>query len=109
LQTTGGPADRGRRPGSRRISVQTSGEIVFLYEVETTFRQIFTDGRKQLTDPSPSWMGYSVGEWEADTLVVDTVGSMIAVGWTPASTGIARRCASKSVSIAAISAIWKSW
>jgi hypothetical protein len=45
-----------------------------LYEVETTFRQIYTDGRKQLTDPQPSWMGYSVGKWEGDTLVVDTVG-----------------------------------
>ena len=54
--------------------IQTPGEIVMLYEVETTFRQIFTDGRKQLTDPSPSWMGYSVGRWEGDTLVVDTVG-----------------------------------
>jgi hypothetical protein len=54
--------------------IQTPGEIVMLYEVETTFRQIFTDGRKQLTDPSPSWMGYSVGKWEGDTLVVDTVG-----------------------------------
>jgi hypothetical protein len=45
-----------------------------LYEVETTFRQIFTDGRKQPTDPSPSWMGYSVGKWEGDTLVIDTAG-----------------------------------
>jgi hypothetical protein len=54
--------------------IQTAGEIVMLYEVETTFRQIFTDGRKQLTDPSPSWMGYSVGKWEGDTLVIDTVG-----------------------------------
>jgi hypothetical protein len=49
-----------------------------LYEVETTFRQIFTDGRKQLNEPqAPSWMGYSVGKWEGDnaeTLVVDTVG-----------------------------------
>jgi hypothetical protein len=54
--------------------IQTPGEIVMLYEVETTFRQIFTDGRKQLTDPSPSWMGYSVGKWEGDTLVIDTVG-----------------------------------
>ena len=54
--------------------IQTPGVIVMLYEVETTFRQIFTDGRKQLTDPSPSWMGYSVGKWEGDTLVVDTVG-----------------------------------
>jgi hypothetical protein len=54
--------------------LQTPGVIVMLYEVETTFRQIFVDGRKQLTDPSPSWMGYSVGKWEGDTLVIDTVG-----------------------------------
>ena len=54
--------------------IQTPGVIVMLYEVETTFRQVFTDGRKQLTDPSPSWMGYSVATWEGDTLVVDTVG-----------------------------------
>jgi hypothetical protein len=54
--------------------IQTPGVIIMLYEVETTFRQIFTDGRKQLTDPKPTWMGYSVGKWEGDTLVVDTVG-----------------------------------
>jgi hypothetical protein len=54
--------------------IQTPGEVVMLYEVETTFRQIFTDGRKQLVDPSPSWNGYSVGKWEGDTLVIDTVG-----------------------------------
>jgi hypothetical protein len=54
--------------------IQTPGEIIMLYEVETTFRQIFTDGRAQLTDPSPTWMGYSVGKWEGDTMVVDTVG-----------------------------------
>ena len=54
--------------------IQTPGVIVMLYEVETTFRQIFNDGRKQLVDPSPSWMGYSVGKWDGDTLVVDTVG-----------------------------------
>jgi hypothetical protein len=54
--------------------IQTPGVVVMLYEVEATFRQVFTDGRKQLTDPSPSWMGYSVGKWDGDTLVVDTVG-----------------------------------
>ncbi|PWU07432.1 MAG: hypothetical protein C5B51_10040 [Terriglobia bacterium] len=63
--------------------IQTPGEIVMLYEVETTFRQIFLDGRKQLTDPSPSWMGYSVGRWEGDTLVVDTVG-FNDLGWLDA-------------------------
>jgi len=54
--------------------IQTPDVIAFLYEVETTFRQIFTDGRKQLIDPTPSWMGYSVGKWEGDTLVVNTAG-----------------------------------
>ena len=54
--------------------VQTPGVIVMLYEVETTFRQIFTDGRKQLTDPSRTWMGYSVGKWEGDVLAVDSTG-----------------------------------
>src|SRR5712691_812685 len=63
--------------------IQTPGEIVMLYEVETTFRQIFTDGRKQLTDPSPSWMGYSVGKWEGDTLAVDTAG-FNDLGWLDA-------------------------
>ena len=54
--------------------IQTPGEILMLYEVETIFRQIFTDGRKHPTDPSPAWLGYSVGKWDGDTLVVDTMG-----------------------------------
>lgn len=49
-------------------------EVVFLYEVGTLFRQIFTDGRTFPKDPSPTWMGYSVGKWEGDTFVVDTLG-----------------------------------
>jgi hypothetical protein len=54
--------------------IQTPGVIVMLYEVETIFRQVFTDGRKQLVNPSPTWLGYSVGVWDGDTLVVDTRG-----------------------------------
>lgn len=54
--------------------IHSAGVIVFLYEVGTTFRQIFMDGRKLPVDPSPTWQGYSVGRWEGDTLVVDTVG-----------------------------------
>jgi hypothetical protein len=48
--------------------------IVMLYEVETTFRQIFTDGRKLPADPSPAWQGYSVGRWEGEMLVIETAG-----------------------------------
>ena len=54
--------------------IQTPGEILMLYEVETIFRQIFIDGRKLPADPSPTWLGYSVGKWDADTLVVETAG-----------------------------------
>lgn len=54
--------------------VQTPELIVVLYESQTTFRQIFLDGREHPKDPQPSWMGYSVGRWEADVLVVETVG-----------------------------------
>jgi hypothetical protein len=54
--------------------IHSPGVIVMLYEVETTFRQIFTDGRKLPVEPSPAWQGYSVGRWEGDTLVSDTAG-----------------------------------
>ncbi len=48
--------------------------IVMLYEVETTFRQIYMDGRQLPVDPSPRYQGYSVGHWDGDTLVVDSSG-----------------------------------
>jgi hypothetical protein len=54
--------------------IQTPGVIVMLQEADGAVRQIFTDGRKHTADPQPSWMGYSIGRWEGDSLVVDTVG-----------------------------------
>ena len=54
--------------------VQTPGLLVVLLEVDNAHRQIYMDGRKLPTDPQPSWLGYSVGKWEGDTLVVDTIG-----------------------------------
>jgi hypothetical protein len=54
--------------------IQTPGVMVMLYEGDTFFRQVYTDGRKHPVDPQPSWLGYSVGRWEGDTLVVDVVG-----------------------------------
>jgi hypothetical protein len=53
--------------------VQTPGLILIMLELGGV-RQIYTDGRKHVADPSPSWLGYSVGTWQGDTLVVDTVG-----------------------------------
>src|SRR5258706_6104904 len=54
--------------------VQTANLIVALYEYETIFRQIFTDGRALPEDPNPTWMGYSFGRCDGDTLVVTTAG-----------------------------------
>jgi len=45
-----------------------------LYEADTVFRQIFSDGRTLPPDPQPSWLGYSVGKWMGDAFVVETVG-----------------------------------
>ena len=54
--------------------VQTPGLTVMMHEIEVTFRQIHTDGRKLPDDPQPSTLGYSTGRWEGGALVVDTVG-----------------------------------
>ena len=53
--------------------IQTKNVLVLLYEGAPT-RQVFLDGRPLPKDPTPTWMGYSVGQWDGDTLVVDTVG-----------------------------------
>jgi len=55
--------------------IQAPGEIVMLHEDNNPARQIYTDGRKPLANVDlPSWVGYSTGNWQGDTLVVDTVG-----------------------------------
>src|SRR5713226_8367815 len=55
--------------------VQTPTHIFFLFEGNIhSYRQIFMDGRKHPDDPDPTWYGHSIGRWEGDTLVVDTVG-----------------------------------
>ncbi len=48
--------------------------VVILYESRTIYRQIFTDGRPFPDDPQPAWQGYSVGHWEGETLVVESMG-----------------------------------
>jgi hypothetical protein len=49
--------------------------IYVLYEGNIhSFRQIFMDGRPHPEDPDPTWWGHSIGHWEQDTLVVDTIG-----------------------------------
>ena len=54
--------------------IQTPGVLVMLFESYHSFRQILTDGRAMPKELEPAWFGYSVGKWQGDTLVVDTVG-----------------------------------
>jgi hypothetical protein len=48
--------------------------VLILHEVSSQVRRIWTDGRKHPADLDPTYMGHSIGHWEGDTLVVDTVG-----------------------------------
>lgn len=68
----GGPSDM--LGGAYRI-VQSSNVVALLYENQTgRYRQIYMDGRKLPEDPNPTWLGYSVGRWEGDALVVESAG-----------------------------------
>ena len=56
--------------------VQLPGRVLMLFEMDHWVRQIWTDGREHPNqeDMDPMWMGHSIGRWDGDTLVVDTVG-----------------------------------
>jgi hypothetical protein len=59
-------------PVPRRL-IQTPSLIAFIYEGLIP-RQIHMDGRPLPIDPQPAFAGYSIGKWDGDTLVVETVG-----------------------------------
>ena len=61
-----------RFAGWKRL-LQTPTALAILND-DLTYRVIFMDGRELETNPAPSWMGYSVGRWDGDTLIVDSVG-----------------------------------
>jgi hypothetical protein len=53
----------------------TPGRVTILGEADgNRLRRIYTDGRGHPPDPDPSFHGHSIGHWEGDTLVIDTVG-----------------------------------
>jgi len=52
----------------------TPGKVTIVIEAYTQVRHIYTDGRPLPSDPDPKFFGTSVGKWEGDTLVVETVG-----------------------------------
>jgi hypothetical protein len=60
--------------GAEMMKIIQTPALIIILNPDLTYRQIFLDGRKLETAPNPSWMGYSVGRWDGDTLVVDSFG-----------------------------------
>jgi len=54
--------------------VQTPTVLVSLVEDVIAAHQVFLDGRGHPGDLEPGWLGHSIGKWDGDTLVIDTVG-----------------------------------
>lgn len=52
----------------------TPGKVTILIEAYMQIRHIYTDGRKHPDDPDLTYNGNSIGRWEGDTLVVDSIG-----------------------------------
>src|ERR1700676_2898888 len=52
---------------------QIPGQVIMLFEFDHFVRRIYTDGRPHDKDVGPLWMGDSIGKWEGDTLVADTI------------------------------------
>ncbi len=79
-------------PGMPQIMTQpypveflfTPGKVTVAIEAYSQMRRIYVDGRTHAEDPDPTYQGDSIGHWDGDTLVVDTVGliptSLIAPG-----------------------------
>jgi hypothetical protein len=53
--------------------IQTPAMLILLYG-DLTYRQVFLDGRPLPKDPNPTWMGYSVGHWEGDSMLIESSG-----------------------------------
>jgi hypothetical protein len=60
--------------GAEMMRMVQTPALVLILNPDLTYRQVFLDGRALEADPNPSWMGYSVGRWEGDTLVVESNG-----------------------------------
>src|SRR5688572_31043915 len=67
-------ATSGDSTGSEMMRIVQTPSLILMLNPDLTYRQIWMDGRPLEREPNPSWMGYSVGRWDGDTLVVDSYG-----------------------------------
>ena len=54
--------------------LQTPGKMIIIYTFRYSVRHIYTDGREHPKNVEATWNGHSIGKWDGDTLVVDTIG-----------------------------------
>ena len=54
--------------------IYSPGRVTIITETESQVRRVYTDGRPLPEDPDPTFVGSSVGHWEGDTLVIETIG-----------------------------------
>jgi hypothetical protein len=67
-------ATSGDSTGSEMMRLVQTPQLIVMLNPDLTYRQIWMDGRALEPEPNPSWMGYSVGRWEGETLVVESNG-----------------------------------
>jgi hypothetical protein len=60
--------------GAEQIKIVETPGLIVILNPDLTYRQVFMDGRPLEKDPNPNWMGYSVGHWDGETLVVESSG-----------------------------------
>jgi hypothetical protein len=61
--------------GFEILQLPDTQEIIFLsVGAPHSWRVVHMDGRSHPANPRPSWFGHSIGRWEGDTLVIDTIG-----------------------------------
>lgn len=72
---SGGPRMFHTPYGFEVLDLSDTGQIIFLsVGAPHSWKVVYMDGRPHPEDPEPSWYGHSIGRWEGDTLVIDTVG-----------------------------------
>jgi len=64
----------GDSTGAEMMKIVQTPSLILILNPDLTYRQIFMDGRPLEKAPNPNWMGYSVGHWDGDTLVVESNG-----------------------------------
>jgi len=75
LVRLGPPTDAvGRDRGNAIEILQTPGKVILIYMYRNSVRHIYTDGREHPKIVELTWNGHSIGKWDGDTLVVDTIG-----------------------------------